>query len=101
MMDKHKVFQILVNLIRNARHAVEDGPKEVKRLTVRCRSNGSEMVKIAVADKGVGITAENLNRIFEHGFTTRKSGHGFGLHNSMRDVAAQDLVRTRDGKAFQ
>jgi signal transduction histidine kinase len=43
--------------------------------------NGNDMVKIAVMDNGIGIPPENLTRIFEHGFTTRKEGHGFGLHN--------------------
>jgi two-component system NtrC family sensor kinase len=37
-------------------------------------------VRIEVADTGVGIASENLTRIFSHGFTTRKHGHGFGLH---------------------
>jgi signal transduction histidine kinase len=42
-----------------------------------------------VIDNGVGIAAENLNRIFNHGFTTRKSGHGFGLHSAA--LAAREL----------
>jgi signal transduction histidine kinase len=36
-----------------------------------------------VIDNGVGISPENLTRIFNHGFTTRKKGHGFGLHSSV------------------
>ena len=35
-----------------------------------------------VSDNGVGIPAENLERVFSHGFTTRKDGHGFGLHSA-------------------
>jgi signal transduction histidine kinase len=46
-------------------------------------------VKISVTDNGVGITAENLTRIFAHGFTTRKNGHGFGLHSGA--LAAREL----------
>ncbi|MBN1210879.1 MAG: ATP-binding protein, partial [Myxococcaceae bacterium] len=37
---------------------------------------------IAVTDNGVGIPPENLPRLFSQGFTTKKSGHGFGLHIS-------------------
>jgi two-component system, NtrC family, sensor kinase len=47
------------------------------------------MVKIAVIDNGIGIPPENLTRVFEHGFTTRKEGHGFGLHNGA--LAAKQL----------
>ncbi len=81
MVDKHKVLQILNNLIHNARHALEEMPGDGKRLRMKIYKNGSERVKILVEDNGVGIPAENLTRIFSHGFTTRKNGHGFGLHS--------------------
>ena len=48
-----------------------------------------ERIRISVIDNGVGIAPENLNRIFSHGFTTRKDGHGFGLHSSA--LAAREL----------
>jgi len=80
-VDKHKVLQILVNVIRNAKHACDEAPAGEKRVTVRVRAaNGS--VQICVIDTGVGIPQQNLTRIFNHGFTTRKDGHGFGLHSS-------------------
>jgi signal transduction histidine kinase len=59
-----------------------------KRVTVRVRAN-PESISIAVADTGVGIPPENLQRIFNHGFTTRRDGHGFGLHSSA--LAAKEL----------
>jgi C4-dicarboxylate-specific signal transduction histidine kinase len=71
-----------VNLIRNAKQAITDGASDDKRITLRLTSNGQDGAQIAVSDNGVGIPAENLTRIFEHGFTTRKDGHGFGLHSS-------------------
>ena len=80
-VEKHKVLGILVNLIQNAKHACDAARKTDKRLTLRS-SNGGATVKIFVSDNGVGIPPENLTRIFNHGFTTRKSGHGFGLHIS-------------------
>jgi signal transduction histidine kinase len=81
--DKSKMLQILVNLVRNAKHALNDSGRPDKKLTLRIEpgTDGST-VKISVSDNGVGIPAENLTRIFSHGFTTRKEGHGFGLHSS-------------------
>jgi len=79
-IDKHKVLQILVNLIRNAKYACDDGGQPVKQMTVRV-ANGDGSIKISVIDNGIGIPPENLTRIFNHGFTTREGGHGFGLHS--------------------
>jgi PAS domain S-box-containing protein len=87
-VDKHKVLQILVNVIRNAKYACDESGSAEKRVTVSVRAvNG--MMLIAIIDTGVGIPAENLERIFSHGFTTRKGGHGFGLHSCA--LAAKDL----------
>ncbi len=77
-VDKHKVLQILVNVIRNAKYACQEAEK---RVTVRIRATNAA-VFVAVIDTGVGIPRENLERIFSHGFTTRPDGHGFGLHSS-------------------
>lgn len=79
-VDKHKVLQILVNLIRNARYAFDESRREDKRLTMSIKSE-SDRVRIGVVDNGVGITPESMTHIFSHGFTTRKDGHGFGLHS--------------------
>lgn len=86
--DKHKVLQILINLVRNAEFACEESGRSDKQLTLRA-TNGEGRVRIAVIDNGVGIPAENLIRIFHHGFTTRKDGHGFGLHSGA--LAAKEL----------
>jgi signal transduction histidine kinase len=78
--EKHKVLQILVNIIRNAKQACEASHRSEKKLTIRA-SNGDDRVRISITDNGVGIAPENLSRIFVHGFTTKKDGHGFGLHS--------------------
>jgi len=87
-IDKHRVLQILVNLIRNAKYACDESGRAGRRLTVRV-ANGEGRIKITVADNGVGIPPENLTRIFNHGFTTRKDGHGFGLHSGA--LAAKEM----------
>jgi PAS domain S-box-containing protein len=87
-VEKHKILQILVNLLRNAKHACQDSDRADKRLRVRV-ANGDGRVRISVMDNGIGIPPENLTRIFNHGFTTRKEGHGFGLHSGA--LAAKEM----------
>ena len=86
--DRHKVLQILVNLMSNAKYALEHAGAN-RHVVVTVRGNGATGVKIAVSDTGVGIPPENLNRMFQHGFTTKKDGHGFGLHSGA--LAAKEL----------
>jgi PAS domain S-box-containing protein len=90
-VEKHKVLQILVNLIRNAKYACDDSGRPDKRITLKISPSG-QGISIAVADNGVGISLENMTRIFNHGFTTRKEGHGFGLHSGA--LAAKELGGT-------
>src|ERR1044071_888233 len=85
--DKHKILQILINLLRNAKYAMEESGADQKILTLGINLE-DKRVKISVADNGIGIAAENLTRIFGHGFTTKRDGHGFGLHS--RALAAKD-----------
>jgi two-component system, NtrC family, sensor kinase len=97
MADKHKVLQILVNLVHNAKYALDESRHDDKRLTVGIRMNGNDCVHVTVADNGVGIPPANLTRIFSHGFTTRKSGHGFGLHsgaNAAKEMGGQLTARS-------
>lgn len=89
-VDKHKVLQILVNLVRNARFALEEAAREDKCLALSIAVNGDrKRVRLTVEDNGVGIQPENLTRIFSHGFTTRRDGHGFGLHSGA--LAAREM----------
>jgi C4-dicarboxylate-specific signal transduction histidine kinase len=89
LTEKHKVLQILVNLVRNAKYAVSESKQKEKRVLLRAGLDEAGNVRIQVIDNGMGISAENLTRIFGHGFTTRADGHGFGLHSSA--LAARDL----------
>ncbi len=87
--DRHRVLQILVNLLSNAKYALTKAATGDKRLIVRVTPDGTDGAKIEVIDSGVGIAPENLARIFQHGFTTKEDGHGFGLHSGA--LAAKEL----------
>jgi PAS domain S-box-containing protein len=89
LVDKHKVLQILVNLIRNAKYALDDRGHVDKQMILRVAPGAPGTVEISIIDNGVGIPPENVTRIFNHGFTTRKDGHGFGLHSGA--LAAKQL----------
>ncbi|MFO1008569.1 MAG: ATP-binding protein [Planctomycetota bacterium] len=94
-LDRHKIMQILINLITNAKEAVKDCPAERRRiqmiLATQC-IGGRVQVTFEVRDHGVGILAENLPKLFTHGFSTRPGGHGFGLHSSA--LAAREMGGT-------
>lgn len=88
MIEKHKVLQILVNILGNAKYAcdakAQDGqpPRIVVRVDTPKGDRAGNRVRIVVADNGSGIAHENLGRIFDNGFTTRKDGHGIGLFSA-------------------
>jgi sensor histidine kinase regulating citrate/malate metabolism len=84
MTDRHHVLQILVNVITNAKNAMVEYPANSHCLTVRIGlpADRKGSVRFEVTDTGGGIKAENLPRLFAQGFTTRKAGHGLGLHSA-------------------
>jgi len=94
-LDKHLVLQILVNLIGNAKYAMHGVPDQSHQITLRTRMTKNDdqpRLQIRVEDDGEGIAPENLARLFGHGFTTRKNGHGFGLHSCA--LAAKEMGGT-------
>lgn len=89
LTDKHQIIQILLNLMRNAKQAITDAMPAERRVTVRIRRHGEAHVRLTVEDTGIGLEPDNLTCIFAHGFTTRRDGHGFGLHSGA--LAARQL----------
>ncbi|HEX5754122.1 MAG TPA: AAA family ATPase [Archangium sp.] len=87
-LDKHRVLQILINLLTNARNAMSEMPETRRRLLVRLDAEGST-ARIQVVDSGKGIAPEHRERLFSLGFTTRADGQGLGLHSSA--LAAKSL----------
>ena len=88
LADKHKLIQIIINLVRNAKQSVDEHGG-MKTITVRVMRVDGQWGRIEVEDNGLGIATENLPRIFEHGFTTKQDGRGFGLHHSA--IAAKNM----------
>ena len=89
LVDRHKVMQILINLTRNAKQALVTSADADKQITLAIASGENGCVRLSVTDNGGGIKPENLSKVFQHGFTTKKDGHGFGLHSCA--LAAQEM----------
>ncbi|HYP17522.1 MAG TPA: ATP-binding protein, partial [Opitutus sp.] len=87
--DRHKVLQILVNLLKNAKDALQSVKPGERFIRVQVSRAGEGSIALAVQDNGPGIAPANLTRIFQHGFTTKPTGHGFGLHSSV--LAAREM----------
>lgn len=100
-VDRAKLLQILINLIQNAKESVIEANIENKELIINGKFIEGNTIEIQVIDNGVGITPSDFVRIFTFGYTTKKKGHGFGLHSS--SVAARELggsltVKIREDK---
>ncbi|MDV6032159.1 MAG: PAS domain-containing protein [Phycisphaera sp. RhM] len=79
--DKHRILQILINLVCNAKDSLLEAGVPEPTILLRTWTE-HDHVCFEVADNGVGIQTDDLNKIFQHGFTTKVHGHGFGLHSS-------------------
>jgi C4-dicarboxylate-specific signal transduction histidine kinase len=96
LADRHKTLQILVNLVTNAKQALEQRP-DGRRVLVRITRSSESRVRFEVTDNGAGVAKENLARIFSHGFTTKRHGHGYGLHsgaNAAKEMGGSLQVRS-------
>ena len=100
-VDKQKLIQIFVNLIRNAINAIMDADPATRKISVGLNYSSNDII-FTVKDTGIGIKAEDIQRIFQHGFSTRKDrgGHGFGLHHSICAIKEMDgsIEVTSDGE---
>ena len=86
-IDPTQIQQVLVNLIKNAMHAMSRGGT----LTLQT-GEGADGVWVSIADTGGGIPQEQINRIFEPFYTTKKKGTGLGL------MIVQRIVRAHGGR---
>ena len=98
-VDRHRLLEILINLIQNSRQAMESASDTPRRLSISLKACSERRVKIEVSDTGCGIDAEGLRHVFDHGYTTKRGGNGFGLHSSANaagEMGAQ-LTALSDG----
>ena len=86
-IDRSKLLQTLVNIVKNAALSIVDSHNDMKLVTIRVGELDGKL-QISVKDTGIGISTENMDRIFQHGFSTRRDrgGHGFGLHHSANAI---------------
>jgi signal transduction histidine kinase len=91
-IDRVKFLQILVNLIKNAIESLIESKNTTKHLRLDIKERNDSFLEVVVEDNGIGISPENLKQIFHQGFTSKKMGHGFGLHSSI--LAAQEMNGT-------
>lgn len=82
LIDKVKFLQILVNLMCNAKDSLIESTNQHKYLVIKVSVIKDNKILIEISENGIGILPENINKIFNYGFTTKQSGHGFGLHTS-------------------
>lgn len=85
LLDRHRILQVLANLLANAKHAVSATGGENPCVTItldRIAGEQGDRLYFRVSDNGVGIPHENLDRIFASGFSTRPGGRGRGLHSA-------------------
>jgi len=98
MLEKQRLLQVIVNLLKNAKDSMTSGRAEGRQLIIRVFRDESTL-QMDFVDNGEGIAKRHLTDIFSHGFTTKSNGHGFGLHscaNAMREMNGQ-LIASSDG----
>jgi NO-binding membrane sensor protein with MHYT domain/two-component sensor histidine kinase len=86
LIDKTKILQVFVNLLKNAKDALLESSNTEKKIIITTELKGKDVLLIKITDNGIGIAPANLNKIFNFGFTTKEKGHGFGLHASALSV---------------
>jgi len=82
VIDRVKLLHVMVNLIRNSIESVLGSHVKPMEINIQVKKADDQHITIILQDNGVGILPENLTKIFSYGFTTKKNGHGFGLHTS-------------------
>lgn len=86
--DRVQLQQVVLNLVMNGCDAIATGPSGDRRLIIRTELNNGEGICVSVADQGVGLAADNLEKVFEPFFSTKPHGMGLGLSVCRTIIAA-------------
>jgi two-component system, LuxR family, sensor kinase FixL len=93
--DKSQIQQAILNLLNNAADAMSVNSNNQKKIVLKTQYNTETgTVKISVLDNGAGFTDESLGKIFRQHFTSKESGHGFGL------LAVKRVIKNHGGKVW-
>lgn len=98
--DRNQIVQILANLMRNAVDALAEAERPEKVIGVVGQRHGDGRFRIEVSDNGTGIGEDDRPDIFRYGFSTKRDGHGFSLHNASAVAHAMGgaLTFSSDGR---
>jgi len=86
--DRVQLQQVLLNLLLNAFDAMKDCPVDKRKITVRVEQDDACLLSVAVRDKGVGVSEDRLDKIFQPFYTTKRDGLGMGLSISRSIIEA-------------
>ena len=80
--EKSKLLQVVVNLVKNGVEAMRDADSVERTLAISTHTDSSgENIAISIKDTGMGFAPEDKKKLFTYGYTTKKTGSGFGLHS--------------------
>ena len=93
--DESQIQQVLLNLLNNAADATTGNAPSQKIITIRTKYLSEQSsIRISIIDNGVGLSEEDLGRVFRQHFTNKKGGHGFGL------LAVKRVIKNHSGKVW-
>lgn len=104
-VQKTKLLNIIINLIKNSNEALHKNNENNRKITIKV-SKKENIPYIKISDNGEGIAYNNLDKVFNHSFTTKSTGYGFGLHtcaNSMTEMGGKIVAESNglsEGASF-
>jgi C4-dicarboxylate-specific signal transduction histidine kinase len=92
--DRVQLQQVMINLIMNGIEAMQTVTDRPRELLIRSRQDETQQVLVSVTDCGIGISAENADRLFNAFFTTKSDGMGMGLS------ICRSIIETHGGRLW-
>jgi signal transduction histidine kinase len=92
--DRIMIEQVVLNLVKNGIESMQQTPPEARTLNLAARFDGEGMVEVTVADRGCGMTDDQVERLYTPFFTTKAEGMGMGLN------ICRSIVEFHDGRLW-